>query len=106
MISEVPNSEEELIDELARTVIKGNDYEAFFNSKSYRRVLDWLESKADGILAAMRSSSDLPDRSRLDMIVKWGTTEDILKELQVEVQQSIVDRDNILGMKTGENNET
>lgn len=87
----------EISPEIQSAIDKGEDYEALIKLRGYRRLLDFVESKGNEALAVMRGaamSSD--DRLKSNLQLKWTTIEQILRDIQVEVLQSINERKTLI----------
>ena len=80
-------------------ILKGKDFEALFGHAVYGRIVDWLESRAEDCLREMRSANVIEDdRARAKRQLVWATTENLLHEFQVMVQDAIHEKQTVIQM--------
>ena len=71
----------------------GADYAHLLDSRAYKRLLDFLEKRANEKLVALRESLSSDDRLNNNMRLVWREAEDVLRDIQIEVQRRVSERE-------------
>lgn len=68
---------------------KGIAYRDLIKTEGYRLLLDYLEFRSNQALADMRITVSMPDASKVTAMAIWTEREEMLKAMQIEVQDGI-----------------
>ena len=83
--------------EYIKVLEKGAAYVKFMESPAYRHLLDFLEERANLALASLRGASlSSDDRLKANLLARYEWAEGVLKEVQIEVQNSIAQREQLV----------
>lgn len=75
--------------ELLQIIEKGAAYRDLEQSDGYRKLLDFLESRSNQALIAMRESKFAEDRVRARLQDIWQLWEEMIVDVEKEVQRGI-----------------
>ena len=86
----------ELPDDIRELFTKAREYQQLQATPGFRRLLDFIGSRVDLQLAAVRASRSDDDRVNARLALRWKAFEDMLALIQNEINGTLQDRDDYL----------
>lgn len=77
-------------------VAKAAAYDSLKRTEGYKHLLDYLEQAGDAALAQLRACQSSDPQVSYALKLHWASIEDVLKGVQVEVEGTISQRDELL----------